>query len=102
MIRNFPGVQGWLGRVEIFSALYLVAKEFVNGCLGSRDLGIYQNTIPNMERDTKESGIKLKDIPEISSWSQGIGSLEVDLSWNLWFVYYESESVSPIVTTSDY
>ena len=41
-----------------FCPLYLVgiAKEFVNGHLGSWDLGIYQNTIPNMERDIERGG----------------------------------------------
>ena len=47
----------------------MVMKEFVDGHLGSRDLGISQNTIPNMERDTKESGVKLKIMSEISSGS---------------------------------
>ena len=36
-------------------------EEFVNGHQGSRDLGIYQNTIPNMERGTKESGVRSEE-----------------------------------------
>ena len=64
-IRDFSGVQEWLDRVEkMFMPFYLagITKEFVNECLGSKDLGIYQYTIPNIERDTKESGVKEKII----------------------------------------
>ena len=44
-IRDISDVQGCLGRVEKFSAFYLVgiAKEFVNGHLGSRDLPKYHS-----------------------------------------------------------
>ena len=37
------------------------AREFVNVHWGSRDLGIYQNTIPNMEKDTKECRVRGKE-----------------------------------------
>ena len=44
-IRDFSGVQGLLGRVGKFSAFYLVGivKEFVNWCLGGRDLLQYHS-----------------------------------------------------------
>ena len=40
-------------------------KEFVNGNQGCKDLGIYKNTIPNMERGTKESGLRSEEYQKL-------------------------------------